>query len=227
MAKRLTMAETDAILTLHTTGHSNREIATLLGRNRETVGKYVGRTRPETGQTRRPGRMPLAVIGTPPLWRTSRTTLRAVPRPPARQALRRTGRPATASRSGRRILAKVEQGLEAVRIHLDLLEEHGEGVPTRPAYSQHNQSAIAHRAIGQRLPCGKATADPAAPREALGDGPGCAAVQRGRGRLRRAAGSESRLRRSSYPAARTVGPPRPTPAACLQAEGLLAAFSPW
>jgi IS30 family transposase len=42
MAKRLTMAEIDAILTLHTTGHSNREIATLLGRNRETVGKHVG-----------------------------------------------------------------------------------------------------------------------------------------------------------------------------------------
>ena len=41
MAKRLTMAEIDAILTLHTSRHSNREIATLLGVNRETVGKYV------------------------------------------------------------------------------------------------------------------------------------------------------------------------------------------
>ena len=39
MAKRLTMAEIDAIITLHTTRHSNREIAALLGVNRETVGK--------------------------------------------------------------------------------------------------------------------------------------------------------------------------------------------
>ena len=41
MANRLTMAEIDRILTLHTTEHSNREIARLLGVNRETVGKYV------------------------------------------------------------------------------------------------------------------------------------------------------------------------------------------
>lgn len=41
MANRLTMAEIDSILTLHTTGHSNREIADLLEVNRETVGKYV------------------------------------------------------------------------------------------------------------------------------------------------------------------------------------------
>lgn len=43
MAKRLTMAEIDTILTLHKAGHSNREIATLLGVNRETVGKYLAR----------------------------------------------------------------------------------------------------------------------------------------------------------------------------------------
>jgi hypothetical protein len=43
MANRLTMAEIDKILTLHTTGHNNREIADLLGFNRETVGKYLAR----------------------------------------------------------------------------------------------------------------------------------------------------------------------------------------
>ena len=43
MAKRLTMAEIDTILTLHKAGHSNREIAALLGVNRETVGKYLAR----------------------------------------------------------------------------------------------------------------------------------------------------------------------------------------
>ncbi len=45
MANRLTMAEIDTILTLHTTGHSNREIAALLGVNRETVGKYLARAK--------------------------------------------------------------------------------------------------------------------------------------------------------------------------------------
>ena len=41
MANRLTMAEINAILTLHASEHSNREIARLLGVHRETVGKYV------------------------------------------------------------------------------------------------------------------------------------------------------------------------------------------
>ena len=45
MANRLTMAEIDRILTLHTTEHSNREIAALLGIHRETVGKYVARAK--------------------------------------------------------------------------------------------------------------------------------------------------------------------------------------
>ena len=43
MAKRLTMAEIDTILTLHKAGHSNREIAALVGVNRETVGKHLAR----------------------------------------------------------------------------------------------------------------------------------------------------------------------------------------
>ena len=45
MANRLTMAEIDRILTLHTTDHSNREIADLLGVDRGTVGKYVARAK--------------------------------------------------------------------------------------------------------------------------------------------------------------------------------------
>jgi hypothetical protein len=36
-------AEIDKILTLHTTAHSNSEIADLLAINRETVGKYIAR----------------------------------------------------------------------------------------------------------------------------------------------------------------------------------------
>jgi len=43
MAKRLTMAEIDTILTLHNTGKSNREIAALLGKDRETIGPNYSR----------------------------------------------------------------------------------------------------------------------------------------------------------------------------------------
>ncbi len=41
MANRLTMAQIDAILTLHKTRKSNRKIAKLLEVDRGTVGKYV------------------------------------------------------------------------------------------------------------------------------------------------------------------------------------------
>jgi len=46
MAKRLTMAEINTILTLHKAGYSNREIAALLGVNRETIGKHLARAKP-------------------------------------------------------------------------------------------------------------------------------------------------------------------------------------
>jgi transposase len=55
MANCLTMATIDTILTLHKSGHSNREIARLTGVHRETVGKYVtarggeNRLNPPTG----------------------------------------------------------------------------------------------------------------------------------------------------------------------------------
>ena len=45
MANRLAMADIDTILTLHTSGHSQRSIAELLGIDRETVGKYVARAK--------------------------------------------------------------------------------------------------------------------------------------------------------------------------------------
>ena len=41
MANCLTMATTDTILTLHTSGRSHREIARLTGVHRETVGKHI------------------------------------------------------------------------------------------------------------------------------------------------------------------------------------------
>jgi transposase len=102
MANQLTMAEIDAILTLHTTGHSNREIAVLLGIDRETVGKYVARAKSQN--------QPNAPTG------------------PANSSL--CGPPSECEPFRAQILAKVAQDLEAVRIWQDLLEEHGPSAPS-------------------------------------------------------------------------------------------------
>ena len=109
MANRLTMAEIDRILTLHTTEHSNREIAALLGIHRETVGKYVARAKAQNQ-----------------------------PNAPSGKSVDRSGSNGP-SPSGPRseceplrelILAKVEQGFLAKRIHQDLVADHGESTPS-------------------------------------------------------------------------------------------------
>ena len=58
MAKRLTMAEIDTILTLHKAGHSNREIAALVGVNRETVGKHLARIKAQNQPNAPTGKRP-------------------------------------------------------------------------------------------------------------------------------------------------------------------------
>jgi len=106
MANRLTMAEIDRILTLHTTGHSNRQIAELLGVDRETVGKYVGRHKAQN--------QPNAPTGSAGLY----------------SAVGGSG-PASACEPFREpIHAKTEQGFQARRIHQDLVEEHGTNAPS-------------------------------------------------------------------------------------------------
>jgi len=96
------MAEIDRILTLHTTAHSNREIADLLGINRETVGKYVARAKVQNQPNAPPGSN-----GPPPSGPASGCE-------PFRE----------------QILSKVEQGFQARRIHQDLAEEHGASAPS-------------------------------------------------------------------------------------------------
>ncbi len=48
------MATVDTILTLHTAGHSQREIARLTGVHRETVRRYVAQATTEASAQRRP-----------------------------------------------------------------------------------------------------------------------------------------------------------------------------
>jgi transposase len=135
MAKRLTMAEIDTILTLHKAGHSNREISALVGVNRETVGKHLARIKAQnqpnapTGKSRDDpsgcsagndaGDDPAGVIS------------RNLPNAPSGSASSPPHGPQSECEVFREeILAKIEQGLEAVRIHQDLVGEHGDGAPS-------------------------------------------------------------------------------------------------
>jgi hypothetical protein len=118
MAKRLTMAEIDTILTLHKAGHSSREIAALVGVNRETVGKHLARAKA--------GNQPNAPTGNP-----SDDPNPDQPNAPTGSA----GSPSNGPRSKceafrEEILAKIEQDLEAVRIHQDLVVDHGDIAPS-------------------------------------------------------------------------------------------------
>lgn len=99
MANQLSMAEINAIQTLYQSGHSRRQIARLLGVDRETVGKYVAAQNPPNAPTG------CEAVGT------------AAPGPlsdcePWREQIR----------------TKLDQGLSARRIHQDLISEHGADV---------------------------------------------------------------------------------------------------
>jgi transposase len=113
MANRLTMAEIDKILTLHTTAHTNREIADLLAINRETVGKYVTRYKAQN--------QPNAPSG-----------LEAADGPASArlfEASSPSGPPSECEPYREQILAKAEQGLSAKRISQDLADDYRESAP--------------------------------------------------------------------------------------------------
>jgi len=116
------MAEIDSILTLHTTRHSNREIADLLGVHRETVGKYVTRVKVQAETQNRPN----APTGPAENFAGD---------PPCNLASGLRGDVTSGPRSGcepfrEQILEKLEQGLHAVRIHQDLVADYGSSVPS-------------------------------------------------------------------------------------------------
>ena len=112
MANRLTMAQIDAILTLHKTRKSNRKIADLLKIDRGTVGKYV---RQADAQNR-----PNAPTGPDGLDNSAH--------PPPIEAADCPANPGPVSDCEpfrEEIEAKFQQGLSAVRIHQDLRDEPG------------------------------------------------------------------------------------------------------
>ena len=100
MANRLKMAEIDTILTLCASGHSNRAIADLLGLDRGTVGKYVARSRSQNPPNCAPRLRSDSVPQLGPVCTS--------------------GPPSSCEPYREQILAKLKQGLHAVRIQLDL-----------------------------------------------------------------------------------------------------------
>jgi len=99
MARKLTMAKQSTIQTLHESGHSNREIAELVGVHRETVGKYVA---------------------------SAEQSDVSIPAKPDHRVSDATNGPKNRCESFREIiLAKLEQGLQGTRIHQDLRDDHG------------------------------------------------------------------------------------------------------
>ena len=117
MANRLTMAEIDAILTLHKSEHSNRAVADLLGVDRGTVGKYVAQSAAQNQPNAPTGSVGTDGFGSVPSGAATGT-------PPS------NGPPSECEPFREQILAKIEQGLLGVRIHQDLVEDHGGGAPS-------------------------------------------------------------------------------------------------
>ena len=135
MTKRLTMAAVDTILTLHKAGHSNREIAALLGVNRETVGKYLARVKaqyqpnaPTGNRTDDPNNAPAGSDAGD--GRAAATSENQPNAPTGSTSVPRNGPPSECEPFREEILAKIEQGLEAVRIHQDLAEDHRDSAPS-------------------------------------------------------------------------------------------------
>jgi transposase len=134
MANRLTMAEIDKILTLHTTAHTNREIADLLAINRETVGKYVGRYKAQNQPNAPPGTEQVDGLASNAPPGPELPDGLAMPTPmhlfggsPSNGPC--SGPPSECEPYRELILAKAEQGLSAKRISQDLAEEYRESAP--------------------------------------------------------------------------------------------------
>lgn len=106
MANRLSMARTTSIEQLHRSGHSNREVARLLGVHRDTVNKYVRelQNRELAASKNRPNAPPVEEA----------VPCEATPGPKSNCAPYRE-----------QVLAKLDAGLSATRIHQDLQAEHG------------------------------------------------------------------------------------------------------
>ncbi len=159
MANRLSVAKFHSILTLHERGWSRRRIARELGIHRETVGEHVRRARASVSK---PAKAPTGSDGAaPPVAAGGEACGGACGRPPGRMEgeahpavgpLRRS--PSGCEPYRDQILAKLEQGLSAVRIHQDLVADAGEEAPSYYSVRRFVQRISGGRALPfRRMEC--------------------------------------------------------------------------
>ena len=110
------------ILTLHKAGHSNREIAALLGMNRETVGKHLGQVKAQN--------QPNAPTGNEAGNGPADAATESQPNAPTDSASSPANGPPSECEALEEIVAKIEQGMEAVRIHQGLVVDHRDSTPS-------------------------------------------------------------------------------------------------
>ena len=146
MANLLKVAKIHSIQTLHDQGWSQRRIAAALKVDRETVARYVVRARapadskPATVANAPTGSGPpeaangapggVADVNAPIEAEGASVAGEAPPERAAGPVDSRTGPPSESEAYREAILAKLEQGLSAVRIHQDLVAAHGEAAPS-------------------------------------------------------------------------------------------------
>ena len=117
MANQLSMAKIKSIETLHASGHSNRQIAKLLGVHRETVNGYVKRLKTEN----RPAddKAPIGENRPP----QSKAPIDVASASKKSEGCSQTGVASQCEPHRQWIIDKLDQGLSATRIHQDLKRE--------------------------------------------------------------------------------------------------------
>jgi hypothetical protein len=121
MSNHLPMASIQSIETLHRAGHSNREIARILGIDRGAVNKYVQRLRAAEAPASLPDAATADCQNRPNLHirLTGEEMSGCLPGFPGR-----TGPKSLCEQYCEVITSKLDQGLSSVRIHQDLRSEH-------------------------------------------------------------------------------------------------------
>lgn len=125
MSNRTSMAQINAIGNLYRSGHSNRQIAKLLGVNRETVGKYVAAIK-AAGTQNQPNPQTGSCCNQPNPQSGSDEVSQREPLAIATVAKHALNGPASSCQSWETVIKDwLDRGLSIKRIHQDLQSEHG------------------------------------------------------------------------------------------------------
>ena len=128
MSNRLSMANVNSIETLFASGHSNRQIARLLGINRKTVNRYVRKLKQlESEALAQTGPNPQTASSDDEAQNGPNLQLGRLVSESSEEPAGRSGPQSQCEPFRETIIAKHEQGLSARRIHQDLKADHDFG----------------------------------------------------------------------------------------------------